>query len=208
MEEKDGVVVVQVQTHCLNAAPRLPSSSKAGVGTSLPKTASARSESTTRSSTFGALNHTSTRMGSGEESIAGDEGHRSVPSKFALSRRSLCIVVLFLLGACVPDPADEPRRRVTGPNILVIITDDQRATSTLEEMPQARRWLSRSGIRFTNAYATTPLCCPSRASIYTGRYAHNHGVETNLSPDVHRLDHSSTLQRYLQEAGYRTAIVG
>jgi arylsulfatase A-like enzyme len=147
-------------------------------------------------------------MGSGEESIAGDEGHRSVPSKFALSRRSLCIVVLFLLGACVPDPADEPRRRVTGPNILVIITDDQRATSTLEEMPQARRWLSRSGIRFTNAYATTPLCCPSRASIYTGRYAHNHGVETNLSPDVHRLDHSSTLQRYLQEAGYRTAIVG
>src|SRR5918996_1204046 len=173
MEENDGVVVVQVQTHCVNAAPRLPSSSKPGVGTSLPKTASARSESTTRSSTFGALNHTSTSMGSGEESIAGDDrGRRTVPSKSALSRRLLCILVLFLLGACVPDSAEEPRRRVTGPNILVIITDDQRATSTLDEMPQTRRWLSRDGIRFTNAYATTPLCCPSRASIYTGRYAH------------------------------------
>ena len=117
--------------------------------------------------------------------------------------------LLLLLAACEPDRSEgSPRPRANGPNILVIITDDQRATSTLAEMPQARRWLSRSGVRFTNAYGTTPLCCPSRASIYTGRYAHNHGVETNLFSDVDRLDHSTTMQRYLQGAGYRTAIVG
>jgi arylsulfatase A-like enzyme len=121
----------------------------------------------------------------------------------------VCIAALLLSGACVPGSSEAPRRsQATGPNILVIITDDQRATETLRGMPQTRRWLSAGGIRFTNAYATTPLCCPSRASIYTGRYAHNHEVETNLFPDVFGFDHSPTVQHYLQEAGYSTALVG
>jgi arylsulfatase A-like enzyme len=91
------------------------------------------------------------------------------------------------------------------PNVLIILTDDQR-WDTLEAMPQTRRWFGQEGTTFTNAFATTPLCCPSRATIFTGRYAHNHGVLNNASTD--RLDHESTLHRYLQASGYRTAVAG
>ena len=91
------------------------------------------------------------------------------------------------------------------PNVLIIVTDDQRV-DTFGPMPQTRRWFGRGGTRFPNTFATTPLCCPSRASIMSGRYAHNHNVETNRSAE--RFDERGSLQRYLHEDGYRTAIVG
>ncbi|MDQ4024549.1 MAG: sulfatase, partial [Actinomycetota bacterium] len=92
------------------------------------------------------------------------------------------------------------------PNILLVITDDQRADGSMQALPAVRRLFGRRGRTFTNAFTTTPLCCPSRASIVTGRYAHNHGVHTN--DDGMGLDHGATIQRYLDEAGYRTAVVG
>ncbi|HEV3475513.1 MAG TPA: sulfatase [Actinomycetota bacterium] len=104
-----------------------------------------------------------------------------------------------------PGPSILPPPVDTRPNVLIFITDDQRADS-LNVMPRTRRWFASGGVTFANAYATTPVCCPSRASIMTGRYAHNHRVETN--GDVEQLDQRSTLQRYLQEAGYQTAIAG
>lgn len=91
------------------------------------------------------------------------------------------------------------------PNILLIVTDDQRFR-TLWAMPKTSRWIFRGGTNFTNAFATTPLCCPARASMMTGRYAHNHGVLRN--GQGRRLPHGATLQRFLGEAGFRTAIVG
>jgi arylsulfatase A-like enzyme len=90
------------------------------------------------------------------------------------------------------------------PNVLIIVTDDQR--EGLEYMPYTRRLLKRGGRTFPHAFATTPLCCPSRASIFTGRYTHNHGVTSNRTAD--ELDHETTLQYYLQQAGYRTGIFG
>ena len=92
------------------------------------------------------------------------------------------------------------------PNVLVFVTDDQRAEGTLSVMPNVRRWFVAEGTRYPNAFATTPLCCPSRASIFSGRYAHNHGVKHNYQS--HELDQSATMQRYLDDAGYRTAIAG
>ncbi len=92
------------------------------------------------------------------------------------------------------------------PNVLVFVTDDQRATGTFGVMPNVRKWFLNEGTSFTNAFATTPLCCPSRASIFSGRYAHNHGVRHNYQS--HRLDQSTTMQRHLQQAGYATAIAG
>jgi arylsulfatase A-like enzyme len=65
------------------------------------------------------------------------------------------------------------------PNVLIFVTDDQRATETMWVMPETRRYFQRSGARFPNAFAVTPLCCPSRATILTGRYAHNTGVHGN-----------------------------
>jgi arylsulfatase A-like enzyme len=94
--------------------------------------------------------------------------------------------------------------RAAGPNILVIVTDDQRA-QTLGVMPRTTRIFYENGRSFPNAFVTTPLCCPSRASIFTGLFAHNHGIHGNGNAN---LPQSRTVQRYLHDAGYRTAIMG
>ena len=91
------------------------------------------------------------------------------------------------------------------PNVLIFVTDDQR-TGTMGVMRETLDWFDRRGVEYPRSVATTPVCCPSRASIMTGRYTHNHGVENNHSPQT--LDERSTVQRYLQEAGYLTAITG
>ncbi len=93
------------------------------------------------------------------------------------------------------------------PNVLVIVTDDQRADS-MGVMRDTLRLIADEGVSFPNGYATTPACCPSRASIFTGRYAHSHGVRTNDGSTTDNLDHESTLQAYLQEEGYTTALYG
>lgn len=76
----------------------------------------------------------------------------------------------------------------------------------LQAMPFTVDWLKKRGRWFPNAFATTPLCCPSRASIFTGLYAHNHGVLKNH--DSHDLDTGRTIQAALGNAGYRTGLVG
>ena len=91
------------------------------------------------------------------------------------------------------------------PNILIIVTDDQRP-DTMEFMPRTDRLFGRNGVRYTRAFASTPLCCPFRASLMTGQYAHNSNVRTN--EDVANLNHEHTMQRYLYDAGYTTALLG
>jgi N-acetylglucosamine-6-sulfatase len=95
------------------------------------------------------------------------------------------------------------------PNIVFFLTDDQRY-DTLEYMPILQRELVGRGITFTNSYVTTPLCCPSRASILTGLYAHNHGVLTNGGSrgGWRKFDPRSTIGTWLQAAGVRTMLVG
>ncbi|HEV3472350.1 MAG TPA: sulfatase [Actinomycetota bacterium] len=117
----------------------------------------------------------------------------------------LLVALLMAAGLACTGASTSGTPATERPNILIIVTDDQRA-DTLSDMPSVSRWFGNSGTRFTKAFATTPQCCPSRASILTGRYAHNHGVETNA--DTSRLDEATTLQRYLQDDGYTTAIVG
>jgi arylsulfatase A-like enzyme len=117
------------------------------------------------------------------------------------------LALLVLLGSSVPQTASvgplDPQR----PNVLVIIVDDQRANEgTLKVMPKTRRWLGRRGTRYSSAFSTTPLCCPARASLFSGRYAHNHGVFSNLGK-LH-FEHRFTVQDYLDNAGYRTAMAG
>lgn len=111
------------------------------------------------------------------------------------------------LGISSAAPVTSPVGVDPRPNILIIVTDDQRATEgTLKVMPQLRKRFGDGGTRYTNAFATTPLCCPARASIFTGLYAHNHGVFTNQGEL--EFDQRYTLQRYLDDAGYKTALVG
>ena len=118
-------------------------------------------------------------------------------------RRSIlpCLLIPLVLVPFSPSAALADDR----PNVLIVVTDDQRR-GTMSVMPSTRRWLQGLGTRYPNAVVTTPVCCPSRGSILTGRYAHNHGVETN--GDHEALDHDTTLQRHLREAGYLTGIAG
>ena len=101
------------------------------------------------------------------------------------------------------------------PNVLFLITDDQRAdTVTPALMPDTLKWFRSGdaangiagGTDFDEAYATTALCCPSRATIFSGRYAHNHGVRANHLATS--LDQRYTLQQYLRRNGYHNAIYG
>jgi arylsulfatase A-like enzyme len=115
------------------------------------------------------------------------------------------IILIVALAAPVERPAAAGAIQGTGrPNILIFLTDDQRGG--LEVMPKMRGWLQAPGTQYTNAFATTPLCCPSRASILSGRYAHNHGVTSNTDP--RDLSPTSTMQYHLDRAGYRTGIFG
>jgi arylsulfatase A-like enzyme len=118
--------------------------------------------------------------------------------------------VLTLAGLTVAHHPERPRAQTRPrPNVLVIVTDDQRPTASMGVMAKTRAWLGDGGTTYTNAVVTTPLCCPSRASILTGRFVHNHGVSGNNELDqVEHLDLRGSIQRYLGRAGYRTGIVG
>lgn len=115
---------------------------------------------------------------------------------------AIVVVTMLSLGAAAT-PGNAAAAR---PNVLIIVTDDQR-TGMLKVMPSTVHWFWRGGMTFTRAYVATPLCCPSRASIFTGQYAHNHGVKDN-SKHTGALPQDLTLQRYLSDGGYTTAIVG
>jgi arylsulfatase A-like enzyme len=92
------------------------------------------------------------------------------------------------------------------PNILFIVTDDQRADGTMDVMPKTLQWFADGGTQFPNAYATTTSCCPSRASIFTGQYTHNHDVRNNALSQ--NLDQRYTTQHYLHTNGYATGLYG
>jgi N-acetylglucosamine-6-sulfatase len=95
------------------------------------------------------------------------------------------------------------------PNIVVLMTDDQTLDSMFA-MPKTVELLGDKGTTFTRSFASYSLCCPSRATLYTGQYAHNHGVLGNGPPlgGYTRLDKSNWLPLWLQAAGYRTMHVG
>ncbi len=95
------------------------------------------------------------------------------------------------------------------PSIVLILTDDQRADS-LSLMPLLHRELVQRGVSFANAVVSTPLCCPSRATLLTGRYAHSHGTYRNAGPygGVASFRDGQALPVWLQRAGYTTAYVG
>lgn len=99
------------------------------------------------------------------------------------------------------------------PNIVLIVTDDLDA-ATLAKLPNVRRLLAEAGTTFPNFFLTTPTCCPSRASILRGQYAHNHGILRNEGEDggfatfVRLRREASAVSAWLQRAGYRTGLFG
>jgi N-acetylglucosamine-6-sulfatase len=96
------------------------------------------------------------------------------------------------------------------PNVVFILTDDQRwdclgcAGHPFLKTPNLDR-LAAEGVRFANAFTTSSLCSPSRASFLSGRYAHSHGVRNNFTEYPADL---ASYPRVLQSAGYRTGYIG
>lgn len=123
------------------------------------------------------------------------------------------ISVIFFL-ACLFSGCDRQasnqQETATLPNIIFFLTDDHRFDAMgfmghpFLETPNMDRMASE-GIHFNRAIVTTSLCSPSRASILSGMYAHNHGVVDNYNPVDPGL---IFFPEYLQEAGYNTAFVG
>ena len=125
--------------------------------------------------------------------------HNKAARQFGMRGLPLAIA-LCLLALVAPTVAAKR------PNLLVVMTDDQRADGTLDVMPETRRRIAGQGLTFLNAHATTPKCCPSRASFFTGLYAHNHRVRSNSQ--ARNLNQFVTVQRLLQAEGYYTGIFG
>jgi len=100
--------------------------------------------------------------------------------------------------------------RSNPPNIIFFLTDDHRFDAMgfmghpFLETPNMDR-MAGEGIHLKQAIVTTSLCSPSRASILSGMYAHNHGVVDNYNPVDSGL---KFFPEYLQEAGYNTAFIG
>jgi arylsulfatase A-like enzyme len=89
------------------------------------------------------------------------------------------------------------------PNIILIVTDDQTmdTMAALAELERNDSWWT-----FNNAFINSPLCCPSRANILSGQFAHHTGVER--IPEDKFFDDTQTVATWLQKAGYRTGIFG
>ena len=108
-------------------------------------------------------------------------------------------------------PMPEPARAASPPHIVVILLDDLDAGS-VAYMPITQKRIFSRGVKFNQFFATTPLCGPSRATLLTGLYAHNHGVLRNTGENAgyraFRAFGGETVAMALQRAGYRTALIG
>ena len=95
------------------------------------------------------------------------------------------------------------------PNVMVILMDDMRVQGLMDNptvLPKTKQWLVSGGSTYSEGYATTPLCCPERATVWTGQLPHNHGVVDNY--DGTPLNKDWISPRYMKDAGYRTSLVG
>ena len=108
-------------------------------------------------------------------------------------------------GASRPHAAHATKR----PNIVFLMTDDE-TLENMRVMPNVQRLIADEGATFTQFIVSYSLCCPSRATMMTGQYAHNHRVLDNALPNggFYRFRPDNSLPVWLKDSGYWTAHVG
>ena len=133
--------------------------------------------------------------------------------------KSPLFVLIFLTSFCTPTPdaGHEDNKPSRAPNIIVVMADDhgQWASSLYghnEIKTPSLETLAKAGVTFSNAYAVSPVCSPSRASFFTGRMPSQHGVHDFLSEtpeyDHDWLKEEIFINQWLQNAGYYTGLIG
>ena len=115
------------------------------------------------------------------------EAHRngiagSVARKITAAILGTALVATGIAAPTAPALARGARTAHARPNIVLILTDDQR-WDTLSAMPQVEARLAARGVTFDNGFVTNSLCCPSRTTILTGQYSHTTGVYTVAPPN-------------------------
>jgi N-acetylglucosamine-6-sulfatase len=114
--------------------------------------------------------------------------------------------------AATPSATPQPSAAGKRPNIVFILTDDL-SLDLVQYMPHVVK-MQHDGVTFANYFVTDSLCCPSRSSIFTGRFPHDTGIFRNTGNDggfeaFHsRHEEQSTFATALAAAGYRTAMLG
>ncbi|MBB5868880.1 arylsulfatase A-like enzyme [Allocatelliglobosispora scoriae] len=127
----------------------------------------------------------------------------------ALAAASLATLAIWAPARAATPPAEVA---AAPPNVIFVLTDDL-SWNLVQFMPEVQR-LQRDGVTFTNYTVTDSLCCPSRSSIFTGKFPHDTGIFTNSSPDggfdvFHNRGHESkTFATALQARGYATGFMG
>jgi arylsulfatase A-like enzyme len=146
------------------------------------------------------------------------------PNHTIAVRVSLGLLALVFVAACGSAPAPDSgvggraevltaAARIRAPDVVVIVSDDQRA-DTLNTMPNVKRLLRNRGVTYRNAMVPTSVCCPSRASILRGMFSHGTKVWGNHLPGGGWVGfraaggERSNLATWLDAAGYRTGLFG
>lgn len=130
----------------------------------------------------------------------------------ALRRREL-LATLLAGTVAVPVAAQTPTKRLRrgAPNVIFVVSDQHRAGMTkaegypLDTSPGLDA-LARRGVRFEHAYATAPLCVPSRCSMLTGRWPEAHHVRRNN--DARDAYYAQDIYDVAKASGYRTGLAG
>lgn len=127
---------------------------------------------------------------------------------------TLALVVLLSGVVAVSPPTPSAAAPLVKPNIIFFLTDDQ-TIEAIGHNPSAMPYLrarlddpTDHWITFDQAFLNTPICCPTRATLFTGLYSHHTGVETNGQGAALRDFESSTIATWLHADGYYTGLIG
>ncbi len=130
-----------------------------------------------------------------------------------MARRILLLPLVLVLAAV--HAGSDAHRASARPNIVFILTDDQDLLlHSLDFMPQTRALIAQKGMTFEQDFVPLSLCCPSRSTILTGLYPHNHKIYNNRAPGGGFAKfqdlglEETTMATALHAAGYRTALFG